>query len=264
MDSENTQKLIERYFENDLSGQELEAFEQRLSDDPRFAEAFQLEKDLLAGIEAFGNEQLRAQLEAMHVEETMKIGPTNGQVIEEPGYTTPFDPKPVDGKVVKMVGRRWWLAAAVLAIGLLARWFFAENKPTTDQLYAIFAQHEFDFTEMGANDELLPRAEQLLKNQKYAEALPLLETYLSTHPDDVEVKLAKGKSLLELGRFKEALEVFSAIAQNNPVLADEANWCQALTYLKQGDVENCKRSLENVSASSVRKKYVNKLLRYLE
>lgn len=264
MDSENTQKLIERYFENDLSEQELEALQQRLLDDPRFAEAFQLEKDLLEGIEAFGNEQLREQLEAMHVEETREIGPTNGQVIEEPGDTSPFEPKPVDGKVVKMVDRRWWLAAAVLAIGLLARWFFAENKPTTDQLYAIFAQHEFDFTEMGTNDELLPRAEQLLKAKNYADALPLLETYLTTNPDDNLVKMAKGKSLLEMGRFKEALDVFGGIAQANPVLADEAIWYQALTYLKQGDVENCRKSLETISSNSVRKKYVNKLLRYLE
>lgn len=264
MDSENTQKLIERFFENDLSEQELAAFQQRLAEDPRFAEAFQLEKELMEGIEAFGNEQLRQQLEAMHVEETMKIGPTNGQAIEEPGYASPFDPKPVDGKVIRMVGRRWWLAAAVLGIGLLARWFFAENKPTTEQLYAIFAQHEFDFTEMGTNDELLPRAEQLLKSQKYAEALPLLETYLTNHANDTQVKLAKGKSLLELGKYKEAMEVFSAIAEGNPVLADEAYWYQGLTYLKQGDVENCKKTMGKISASSVRKKYVNKLLRYLE
>ena len=264
MDSIDTQKLIERYFENDLNEEELAAFKQRLSEDAAFASAFQLEKDLVEGVEAYGNKQLREQLEAMHLEETAGVAPANEQEIEKPGYVSPFDPQPVGGKVVSMVGRKWWLAAAVLILGLVARWMFSEKDPTPQQLYAIFAVHEFDFTEMGINDELLSQAEGLLKAKKYSESLPVLDAYLETNQNDNEVMKANGIALLETGKYEEAFEAFRAVGQANPIFENEANWFVALTYLKQNEIENCKKALSAISPASPFHKDANKLLEYLK
>ena len=62
-------KKVEQYFAGELSEQEQKALEDQLGQDSNLAEAFQLEKDLMEGIEAFGNDQLREQLGQIHQEE---------------------------------------------------------------------------------------------------------------------------------------------------------------------------------------------------
>ncbi len=264
MDQNPTQKLIERYFENDLSSDELAAFQKRLSNDPDFAKAFQLERELMEGIEAFGNEQLRKQLEMIHSEETGEVETTDEEEDEPPSFVSPFDPELVGGKMVKMVGRKWWLAAAVLILGLVARVLFWESNPTPQQLYAIYAVHEFNFTEMGTSEELLSNAEGLLKAEKYEESLPVLDTYLEANQNDKEVMKAKGIALLETGKYEEALDIFREVGQASPIFENEANWYIALTYLKQGKIKNCKKALSAISATSPKHKDANKLLEYLK
>ncbi len=253
MDPDSTQKLIERYFENGLAGKELAAFQQRLLDDAAFARAFQLEKDLVEGIEAFGNEQLRGQLETIHLEEMNKDAENKNGTLTGSG-----------GKVVKMDRRRWWWAAAIILVGLVARLSFSEKKPSPQQLYAMYAVHDFDFTEMGTNEELLSNVESLLKAGKYSQALPLLDTYLESNPNDPEKMMAKGIALLETGKHKEALEIFRAVRQASPIMASKANWYIALVFLKNGDIENCKKSLLAIPPESVSFKDAEELLERLK
>ncbi|MEO1260013.1 MAG: tetratricopeptide repeat protein [Bacteroidota bacterium] len=262
MELNNDQQIIERYFENDLNQEELTAFEKRLSEDAAFARAFEEEKELMEGIEAFGNDQLRIQLDMIHAEETGMVD--TSKEVEPPKIFDPFEVPKEDGKVVNMVRRRWWLAAAVIGIGVVARWLFSTRKPNPQQLYAMFAVHNFDLTEMGDNEELLTQAEALLKNGKYAEALPLLDAYLETNPDQPKVRLNRGAALLENGQYTDALSVFQDIASDTPILANDAHWYTALTFLKQGDVENCKKALNQISGTSTKYKDVNKLLEYLK
>ena len=262
MDLNNDQQIIERYFENDLNQEELAAFNRRLSEDPAFARAFAEEQSLMEGIEAFGNGQLRAQLDVIHAEETGKVD--TSKELEAPKVFDPFATPKEEGKVVKMVSRRWWLAAAVITIGMIARWLFSTQKPTPQQLYAIFAVHDFEFTEMGPNDDSLTQAEALLRNKKYADALPLLEAYLASNPDQTSVVLARGVAFLEIDQFADALAVFQKIGATTPLLANDAHWYTALAFLKQGDVENCKKALGRIPDTSAKYKDVNKLLEYLK
>ncbi len=257
MDSDNSHKLIARYFENDLSDKELATFQQQLREDPAFASAFQMEKDLMEGIESFGNQQLRGQLEAIHLEETAKRNASN-----ENGL--PRDENENRGKVVKLVSRRWWWAAAIILVGLVARLSFSDKKPTPQQLYAMYAVHDFDFTVKGTEDKLLSNLESLLKAGKYAQALPLLDTYLQLNPTDLEKMLAKGISLLEMGEHKEAMEIFRAVRQASPIMESKSNWYIALAFLKNGDVENCKKALLTIPAESVSFKDAEELLARLK
>ena len=68
----------------------------------------------------------------------------------------------------KPVSHKWWLPAIIVLVGLVARWGFGENKPTPQQLYAIFAVHDFEHTGTGAIDELQQKAEVLLKAKNEA------------------------------------------------------------------------------------------------
>ena len=255
-------QLIERYSDGELNADEITAFEKRLAEDAAFLKAFQQEKELMQGIEEFGNQQLRKQLDVIHLEETGQVEIPD--VKEPPSHFDPFEAPKADGKVVGMTRRYWWLAAAALGVGMVARWFMATNQPTPQQLYAIFAVHDFDFTEMGTNEELLAQSERLLKEKKYASALPIINQYLSANPDDVKVKMAKGIALLETGKYSEAQVVFETIGRENMIMENEANWYLALSFLKQGKITESKNQLLKIPKAAVNYERVKKLIQYLE
>jgi tetratricopeptide (TPR) repeat protein len=243
MESNDTHHLIERYFDGELDEQELAVFKQKLETDPAFAEAFRLEQTLLDGLEAFGNQQLKSRLEQIHREEATNL---------KPAGTVPLHP------------RRWWLAAAVLlGLGILAKLLFEQRQPTPTQLYAMYAVHDFDFAEKGSGDDLLIQAERLLKEKKYTEALPVLETYLGSHSDNAQVLLAKGIALLESGNTAEAVEIFGKIKNGSPLYQNEAIWYLALSSLKTGNQEQAELILSSISPESARAKDANLLLKAL-
>lgn len=93
------------------------------------------------------------------------------------------------------------------------------------------------------------RAMQDLYNAaNYKEALPKIESYLSTHPRDLDVLIAQGISLSEIGKYDEAHTVFNTIKSLNPRV-NKYQWYDALTYLKEGNQTKAKKLLEEVSAS---------------
>ncbi len=230
------QKLIERYFEGDLDEQELALVTQKLQADPNFAEAFQLEQDLLAGIEQAGHLGLRKRLDAIH-QETVK-------------QETPV-------RQMKS-SRRWiWLAAAAfIGAVILGKLYFDGQAKTPQQLYAKYAVHDFDFTEKGGSETELAKAEQLLKEKKYAEALPVLEGYLRLHPDERQVLVAEGVSLMETGPLSDAFDIFDSMS-NNPIMAPDMAWYKALILLKENKLDECLAMLNSVHQGAA--KYKNAL-----
>jgi tetratricopeptide (TPR) repeat protein len=225
-------KLIERYFDGDLDEQELALVSQKLKDDPAFAEAFQLEEDLQAGITVAGNEALRQRLNVIH---------------ETVGTKKVADVMPMRSR------RIWvWLAAATfIGVVVMAKVLWDGQAKTPAQLYAVYAVHEFDFTEKGGGEAELAKAEGLLKEKKYAEALPVLEGYLAEHPEEREVLLAKGVALMETGNLQQALEVFDALS-NNPIMAPDMVWYKALILLKENKLAESLSLLKSVPPGSLR------------
>ncbi len=249
MESNSTQDLIERYFDGDLKEQELAIFHEKLEKDQAFAEAFRLEQELMGGIESYGNERLREQLATIHEEEIRSA--------EVPGK---------DGTAAYVPIRRWmWLAAAALIGILVAGRLLMENrKPNPQQLYAMYAVHDFDFTEKSGGDNLLADAERLLKAKDYRQALPVLETYLESRPDDMQAVLAKGIAQMEIGEYESALADFQTVGINNPLLKNEAIWYMALVYLKQNKLAEAIGHLEQIPTNSARWKDAEALAKSLK
>ncbi len=225
-------KLIERYFEGDLDEAELTQLAQKRESDPAFKEAFLLEQDLIAGIETAGNQKLRTRLEAIHSEVVRKDEATI---------------RPLPNR------RRWvWLAAAAfIGAVVLGKVLWDGKAKSPAELYAQYAVHDFDFTEKGGGDAELAKAEGLLKEKKYSEALPLLEAYLSGNPSERRVLLAKGVALMETGDLPAALEVFDQLS-NNPIMAPDILWYKALVLLKENDLAACHSLLKTIPQGSQR------------
>ncbi|HHM20711.1 MAG TPA: tetratricopeptide repeat protein [Bacteroidetes bacterium] len=238
----NLTHLVERFFDNELNAEERKNFIRQLSEDPALAAAFEKEKELIEGIEAYGNRQLRQQLQTIHTEEIRNQ----------------------EGRVVRLGRRKWWWAAAVLLLGLVARWIFSDQHLSPQQLYAMHARHDINLTEMGTNEDLLARAQSFLDHKDYHQALPLLEQYLTKHPDQYKVHFAKGIALMETGRHAEARSVFRQVGQARPILQPRANWYTALSWLHEGDVQQCKKALSTIPPSSGFYKKAEKLKKYLK
>lgn len=232
MEQVNT-KLIERYFEGDLDAAELATVSQMLQDDPAFAEAFQLEEDLLAGITVAGNQALRQRLNAIH--ETV--------VVKK------------DAPVVPMRSRRNWIwlaAAAFIGAVVLGKVLWDGRAKTPEQLYAEYAVHDFDFTEKGGGVGQLAQIEQLLKTKQYEAALPLLEAYCNSNPSDTEALLALGIVQVELGRTEEALATFDMVEGVSPLMKDEVAWWRAMVYLKTNMIDLALNEIVRISNKSAK------------
>ena len=235
MDSDAT--WMERYFENSLSASELEQFQRRLKEDPAFAQAFELEKDLMEGIETLGNESLREELGEIYKEEILT------QQSSEPTIG------PIDKR--RTISRRWWLlAAAVLAGIVLYLWPFQRDTP--ERLYAQYFQPEFDFVEKGSTQELIAQAEAALKTGEYQKALPILDELLELEPESSKYILAKAIALMELNRFEDAEALMLQAQVNNPGYTSEVSWYQALAFLKQKNLSEAINRLNQIPATSAR------------
>lgn len=246
---EDEKDLIERFFDKELNQQEQQAFRQKLQEDPSFAQAFALEQDLLDGIESLGNDKLRKELQQIHREEAPAL--------------TQAKLRPLPQK------RPWWLAAAVLLIGLaLAWWLWPGATVDTQGLYAQYAQHDFSFVQKSGGTrietKLLSSAESKLKTGKYQAALNSLNQYLSIQSNDQEAALAKGIALLELGNdYPAARAIFQDLIDSKSLLANDGRWYLALLDLKLENLPAAQAALRSIPTNSARHPKAQELLQQL-
>jgi len=217
--------LIERYFDNQLSDEELKLFQRRLGEDADFAKAFQLEKDLMEGIEVMGNKNLKNELDQIYQEEIISKASTSAPPASEKRNNNP---------------RRLWLASAA-AIALLLVFWWLNRTPSAENLYVEYFQPEFDFSVKSGDNSLLSNSllsnevQTLLRNRNYKSAIPKLNELIRISPENNEYQLALGLALIEEGQFEEGISMLKALEENK-FYKTNANWYIALAYLKKNDV----------------------------
>jgi TolA-binding protein len=87
--------------------------------------------------------------------------------------------------------------------------------------------------------QVLKKGLQLFKKQQCLEANTEFELLIEKNNNDVNALFYSGICLCELGVYHSAIKQFKqVIAYPNHQFAEEAKWKLALTYYKQGDMEN--------------------------
>jgi len=154
----------------------------------------------------------------------------------------------------RLQARRWWpLAAVAAAAGLIgiAVWFFRSTGET--DLYAQYRQFPAaSFGTRSANDPTqadLATADVAFNGGRYADALPTLQQYLASHPNDLEKRFFAALCQLELGLTMEATANFQQL-RSAPAYADEATWYLALTFLKEKKSAQCAEVLRQITRDS--------------
>lgn len=79
----------------------------------------------------------------------------------------------------------------------------------------------------------------LIETMQYVEALEYLDNQLEDNPKDVISLLYKGKVLVSLRLYEEAIEIFDFIEEISPNYTDAGKWKNELIeYLKQSGISN--------------------------
>jgi len=179
----------------------------------------------IQGIEAYHNQALKNKLKDIHRQNI---------------HTTP----------VKSAKRRslmpWLAAAATVALLVVALTWMNNTALSNDQLFASnFEPYELGLTQRGDTEATLMTIEQLYSNGQYQEAIPLFETLIEENEDLIYLQLGAGVSKLANNQAQEALTHFEVIIDRGDLLfKDHAIWYSALAYLKLGNSQKAKSTLQ--------------------
>src|ERR1043166_2052070 len=86
-------------------------------------------------------------------------------------------------------------------------------------------------------------AQALIAKGQYEQALPKLDSPLSSGPQDAEARFTRGLVLVRLNRNDEAAKAFSDLTRDYPQLPEPYNNL-AVIYAQQGEYEKAREALE--------------------
>jgi predicted Zn-dependent protease len=239
-----TYELFERFLQGELNESEQSDLDQKIVDDPEWAEAFSLYQSV--------DQHLR--FHKQNQEQTAQLKQTLRQI----GNETLLEKtkKPV---VIQFFNRnKVWMAAASILL-LVGLFIFKDGQPA----YVDFAQHAtMELTVRGANQTTEIEAQNSFNQGNYKQAETLLKDWLQKEPDNAEVQLYYGISLLENNHMMEAQKVFKDL-EKNELFKNTAYWYLALTSLKEKDYKTCESYLKQINTASSEGKKARRLLKKL-
>jgi tetratricopeptide (TPR) repeat protein len=247
----NDTSLIERYLAGELSNEEVQAFELRLSTDVEFAENFKLYQSIES---------------EMHVDED------EAELEKELSrHTKKYFAEEEKGKVIPIgsVRKKRWLYAAIAAAACVALLLvfkpWQEHKLSNEELYAQNAVPEdLPTTLRGTNeDSLFSRATELYNKKDYVGALPLLDSITRIHPVEAQLQFALGVCYLQTNKFELAVNKFDSLAAGQSIYHYDAFAWKAYVYLKQNNKEACIAALKQIPAEAPNYKKAEKLIKDL-
>jgi tetratricopeptide (TPR) repeat protein len=222
-------EYIDRFFKGELSPEEKLKFEQRIEEDPAFAEevafyagALQATKDELA-------EEKKKKFREIYQQDKHHI----------------ITPKPI---------RKLWpyMAAAAIVVGILIGAFLLFKSSSSPQQLADNYINEKLKTlpvKMGIEEDSIQTGLHLYNEEKYDSALQLFETIIQRDTGNYKAKIYMGIVYLRTGNYDKALAYFRQLENYHSLLSNPAIFYQALTLLKRnqpGDKQKARQFLQQI------------------
>lgn len=236
--------LINGYFENSLSQNQLKEFEQLLKTDSDFASEVDFQKELQRSLKKDERQKIKQMFDQLNNE--------------------------TDNRETKVFQLRPWLVAASIALIVgLGSWMLFFNNPevNTDLLYAAnFAPYDnvVHPIERGNQlDDIKTKAFTAYENMEYRKALVLFKE-LQTKQNDSYLDFYSAVVLMQLENHKKAIPLLEGYINNNGELKDRATWYLALTHLKLKETSTAKTVLKKlIQMGTFKKAAAEKLLEAL-
>lgn len=210
-------EYIDNYFKKELTPEAFGQFEQRIVDDPAFADevAFYLGT----------RETMRAQLAADKKERFRAINNNR------------------EAPVVRMnpIRKLWPYVAAAITIVLVARVVFFNVAVSPIKLADEYMQDNFQNlgVPMGSDNDLLSKSKKLFNEGKLDEALITLEPLVQNESSNYEALEIAGIAALRLAQYDKAISYFQRL-ENFPkkLITNPGKFYHALTLLKRNQADD--------------------------
>ncbi|MEC3905865.1 hypothetical protein VOI54_02425 [Tamlana sp. 2201CG12-4] len=241
--------LFESYLSNELSEDEVAAFELRLKTEPEFNQAFNTYKELHAFLEhKFGNEDASNAFQ-----ENLKKISTG--YFNEDGKTTDFKQAPKTFSFIKYA-----IAACIVVLfGIFT--FNQFSGPS----YSDYAEYEtISLIVRGEENDMLKVAEQAFNSGHYEKANVAFQDLLSIDKDNSELKFYYAVTNIELNNYKIADNLLDNLSKENSIYKNKALWFLALSKLKQENHEACQEILRTIPQEADDYEQAQKLIRRLD
>lgn len=224
--SETTYETIERYLANQLSPEEVQAFEAQLLSDTDLAEQLQQYLQAQAGIDEIGHEQMTTELSQLGRE----------LIQNQP-----------EAKVRRIHWGVWASVAAAVAL-LIAVALFQNRSVNPQQLYAAHFELLDPPASRGesvADDSIWQEGVSAFGNADYPQAIQQWKS-LPTESYTPETYFYLGFSYLMDEQTQQAIDEFANVSAGSP-LAARAEWYTALAYLKLERLTAAKQAFQAIA-----------------
>lgn len=215
--------LLNNYFEGNLSEEEIQQFKELLSNDSAFKAEFEFQKKAKVAVTLSERKKLKLQL------------------------------KEIENSVKQKNSYKTWLsiAASILIILSLGFIFFWNGSAKNDNLYADFYETfpNIEAPTTRGDNTLDKKSEAFFAydSKDYKKAKELFSEIYKAEKTDYAIFYI-GLSEMELNEHKKAINTFSLFegdTHNN--FYYYIKWYKSLCYLKENDIENCKKLLTEVA-----------------
>ncbi len=216
---------IEKYLAGELSEEEKLNFEKEMEANQHLAEEVELIKNMKGGIRLYGNTKLKEKLDEIH-QKTVN--------------------KPVSVfNIRRVVAIAASVAFLILAYGLW-QWNFGGSN-TTENLYAEYHQpYDWDFNQRGGQDNDLASLFELYQQEDYNSFIAEAEKRSFDLTQNPPLAMALGNAYEVVGNSQKAQAAYQAAA-TNPLFEQEGRWYQALSLIKESNIQEAEEILELIS-----------------
>lgn len=243
MKSKYTTEDVARYAEGLMSAEEQQEFETALSEDSELQQQLDLYKEVHGSLErSFKAEEkeeaLRSTLKDMRSE--FFEAQTSAAAVTKPA-------SPYKATVVKMMWRKVAITAAAAVLIAIFVW-----QPWSKDLYTKYADNEMvSPVERGSHaDSVLVLASKAFNAKEYSSAATYLYEIVEKDSSNSYAQFYYGVALLQSGITEKARQTLIAVSKGSSAFQHEASFYVALSYLKEKDIVNCKKWLQQIPSTS--------------
>lgn len=220
-------EVVKKYLSGELTTDERSFLDKRLQEDTVLKKEFGLYKTMVIAMEEHYDEALKETLKKEDINKTKK----NRSIF-----------------VPLMV------AASVVTILIVSYAFFKYSKVTSPQeLYSEYYKPYYNVIDDYKRGSDLTTSEteafKLYEQKEYESAIKAFENGLSGNPENTPLLFYGGLSYLAVEKPDEAITMLMPVASSNHNLKEAAEWYLALAYLKNNNLLQSQKLLEDIAGS---------------
>ncbi len=241
---------FDSYLNGELQGDELNAFEKALQDNPVLQQDLRMYREV--------EERLQHHFDFQKKKKPLKdtLTSLNKAFFQEEKKETRVVQMKPGNKYLK-----WAVAAAVL---LMAGFFIPRLFTAPTATYAnLIKMPTASFTEMSADadQQILATAEAAFNNKNYTQVVTTLKPYVEGHPNNATTRFYLALAYIETDHFAEANTLLKQLKNGDSAYATESLWYLALLELKRKNNQQFQNYLKQIPKGSGHYEQAKKLLK---